>query len=50
VDVVKVVHSLDRDIDQAAVETVKEWKFEPATRNGQPVPVQTDVTFNFNLE
>ena len=34
-------------LDQKAVETVKTWKFKPATRNGTPVPVRllTEVTF-----
>jgi TonB family protein len=34
------------DVDKAALETVKKWKFEPATCNGKPVkftgPVQVE--------
>jgi TonB family protein len=34
-------------LDQKSIETVKTWKFKPATRNGTPVPVRliTEVTF-----
>jgi TonB family protein len=32
-----------------AIETVKTWKFKPATRNGVPVPVRVVVEVTFRL-
>lgn len=34
----------------AAVEAVKQWRYEPATRNGEPVAVQYNVVIAFRLE
>jgi protein TonB len=44
---VKVIKSLDPDLDKQALAAVSTWKFEPATKDGKPVPVHlsTDVTF-----
>ena len=46
VDLVQSSHS--RDLDRAAAEAVRRWRFRPALRDGQPVPgiVQIPVTFN----
>ena len=33
----------------AAIEAVKQWKYRPYMKNGQPVEVVTDVTVNFTL-
>ena len=37
------------DIDEAAREAVRSWRFRPATRNGQPVEVQIAVPMSFNV-
>jgi hypothetical protein len=34
-------------VGRKAVEAVKEWKFEPAMKDGQPVAVQTYVQVQF---
>ena len=36
-------------LDQAAIEAVKQWQYEPPTRNGVAVPVLMTVTVNFSL-
>ncbi|MGH9312832.1 MAG: TonB family protein [Vicinamibacterales bacterium] len=36
-------------LDQAAVDAVRQWEFEPTLLNGQPVPVIMTVTVNFSL-
>jgi len=36
-------------LDEKAIETVKTWKFKPATRNGVPVPVHVIVEVTFRL-
>jgi TonB family protein len=33
----------------AAVDAVKQWRYKPYLLNGEPVPVQTQVTVNFSL-
>lgn len=34
----------------AAVRAVKDYKYEPATRNGQPVPERVHITIRFRFE
>ena len=42
----KVVKSLDKDLDKQALNAVNTWRFEPASKDGKPVAVHlsTDVT------
>jgi hypothetical protein len=35
---------------QPAVESLKEYKYEPATRGGQPVPAHVTITIHFRFE
>ena len=37
-------------LDQAAVEAVHQWQFEPTLLNGVAVPVIMTVTVNFTLD
>jgi hypothetical protein len=32
-----------------AVERIRQWKFEPATRDGKPIRVMMPMEINFNL-
>jgi periplasmic protein TonB len=34
----------------AAVEALKQYRYEPATQNGQPVPAHVTVTIRFSFE
>ncbi|WP_165481567.1 energy transducer TonB [Xanthomonas oryzae] len=43
-----VQRSGSRDLDRAAMEAVRHWRFHPAQRNGQPVAGSTDIPFEFN--
>jgi TonB family protein len=36
-------------LDHAALDAVKQWEYEPALFNGQPVPVAIVVTVNFTM-
>jgi periplasmic protein TonB len=46
---VKVFQSLKRDLDEKAIDAVRQWKFEPATKNGVPVAVELAVKVDFHL-
>ncbi|HXZ79648.1 MAG TPA: energy transducer TonB [Terriglobales bacterium] len=46
---IRVSRSLGLGLDQKAVEAVRQWKFEPAKKDGQPVAVQINVEVNFRL-
>jgi TonB family protein len=45
---VHVVRSLEKDVDDAAVEAVKQWHFDPATKDGKPVAVKMNVEIRFH--
>ena len=38
------------ELDQAAVDAVRTWTFQPATQNGQPVRVLYTLTINFQVD
>jgi protein TonB len=48
---VQVTRSLDPTfgLDQEAIKTVKQWRFAPGTRMGQPVPVLVEIEMTFTL-
>jgi len=37
-------------LDQAALDAVQQWKFKPATLNGEAIPVVMTVTVQFKLQ
>jgi TonB family protein len=37
-------------LDQAAVDAVTQWKFEPTQLNGAPIPVMMTLTVNFTMQ
>ena len=47
VQVVRVLRSDEHAFETSAVNTVKKWKFHPAEKNGQAVPVQVTVEMKF---
>jgi len=46
---IKVTRSLGLGLDEKAIEAVKQWKFEPAMKDGKPVAVQINVEVSFRL-
>jgi periplasmic protein TonB len=46
---IKVVRALGMGLDEKAVESVRQWKFSPATKDGKPVAVEVKVEVAFNL-
>lgn len=47
-DVVLLTSSGNSQLDDAAAKRVREWKFKPATRNGQGVGTTIQVPVSFN--
>lgn len=47
---VSVVHSLEKTLDDSAVDTIRKWKFSPATKDGKAVSVHLNVEVSFRLD
>jgi TonB family protein len=47
----EVIRSLDRNfgLDQEALKAVRQWRFDPGMRQGQPVPVLVSIELTFTL-
>ncbi|MFI5181390.1 MAG: energy transducer TonB [Thermoanaerobaculia bacterium] len=43
----EVIHRADPELDEAALSAVRQWRYEPATRDGKPVAVFLTVTMSF---
>ncbi len=48
-DVSEVSKPLGEGLDESAMNAVRNWKFKPATLNGEPVLVKISITINFKL-
>jgi periplasmic protein TonB len=46
---IRVQNSLGMGLDEKAIEAVKNWKFEPAMKDGHPVRVEIAVEVDFHL-
>jgi protein TonB len=46
---IHIARSLGLGLDEKAIEAVKNWKFEPAMKDGKPVAVQINVEVDFRL-
>lgn len=46
---IQVTRSLGLGLDEKAIEAVSQWKFNPATKDGQPVTVAATIEVNFKL-
>lgn len=44
-----VVEGLDSELDRLAAEALREWRFSPALKSGQPVAVNLTVEFIFRV-
>ena len=45
----KVVSTDHADLAMAALDAVREWRYEPSQLNGEPVAVTTTISVNFGL-
>src|SRR5208337_2174491 len=46
---IRIQRALGMGLDEKAIEAVKLWKFDPARKDGQAVPVMINVEVNFRL-
>jgi periplasmic protein TonB len=46
---IKVARSLGMGLDKKALQAVRNWRFEPALKDNQPVAVQVNIEINFRL-
>jgi TonB family protein len=44
-----VTQSASKPLDDAAVEAVKNWRYQPSTCNGTPIRAETQISINFKL-
>jgi TonB family protein len=49
IKVLSVIHGLGHGLDEAAEKAVTQYQVKPATQNGVPVSVTTDITITFQL-
>ncbi len=49
-DDIAIVRSLDPNLDEQAILAVKQWRFEPATKDGREVDVPATIEVNFKLK
>jgi TonB family protein len=47
---IEVLRSQPHGLTEAAVEAVRQWRYEPSTLHGRPVPVLVTVRVRFQLE
>jgi periplasmic protein TonB len=46
---ITVVRGLGSGLDEKAVECLQQWRFTPATRNGEPVPEKVSLEMIFRI-
>ncbi len=44
-----ILSGLNAEEDHNAVEALKQWKFQPGTKSGEPVNVRVTVEIQFHL-
>ena len=49
-DDVRIVESLDADLDAEAIKAVKQWHFDAGTKDGAAVDVEVDIELTFKLK
>lgn len=47
---VEIITPLDEELDRTSLEALKQWRFEPGRKDGQPVLVQLDIAMAFTTQ
>lgn len=47
--IIKVVATRSPDLEKSSVNAITDWRYEPATCNGSPVPVETVLRVDYTL-
>jgi len=45
--IVRILQSLDPELDESAVRQFEQWRFSPAMKNGRPVKVRMNAEVRF---
>src|SRR5262249_53888235 len=45
--IIRVIQSLDWELDEAAIHALQQWRFSPALKDGAPVRVRMNIAVNF---
>ena len=45
---VRVIEGIDKDVDQSAVEAVRQWRFAPARKDDKPIAVRVSLEIDFH--
>ena len=45
---VRVIKGLDKDVDESAIEAVRQWRFSPARKDDKPVAVRISLEIDFH--
>ena len=45
----RVIHGLNAEEDKTALEALKQWRFQPGTKDGKPVNVKVNIEIAFHL-
>lgn len=48
-EAIKVVKSVRDDLDQSAIDAVRQWKYQPYLLNGEPIEVETTINIIYSL-
>jgi TonB family protein len=46
---IRVARTLGYGFDEEAIKAMRQWRFQPATKDGQPVAVQINVEMHFRM-
>jgi len=46
---ITVKRSFGHGLDEKAIEALRQWRFEPGRKDGQPVPTTVTIEVNFHL-
>jgi TonB family protein len=46
----EVIRTAGKDLDEAALTAVRQWKYSPTICGSTPIPLETEITVNFTLQ